>query len=64
MLEALNVVGGLEVMAVVRQPIKQCSDQRGIAKQGRPFCEAPVGGDDQAGLFVELGEKVEQQGAA
>ena len=51
-------------MAVVRQPIKQCRDQRGIAKHGRPFCEAQVGGDDQAGLLVELGEKVEQQGAA
>ena len=57
MLAAVTVVAGLEAMAVVRQPIEQCRGQRGIAEHGRPFCDAQVGGDDQAGLLVELGKK-------
>ena len=35
-----------------------------IAEDRGPFAEAEVGGDDDAGAFVELAQQVEEQGAA
>lgn len=64
MLEAVAVVAGLENTAVVRQTVQECRGQLGITEDARPFREAQVGGDDQAGLLVELREEVEQQGTA
>ena len=32
-----------------------------VSKDGGPFAEAEVGGDHDAGAFVELAEQVEQQ---
>lgn len=46
-------------MAAVCQVVQQCRGQIGITEHGRPFGKAQVGGDDQAGLLVELGEEVE-----
>ena len=43
MLEPVAVVGGLEDMAVVREPIEQRGGQLGITEHGRPFGEAQVG---------------------
>ena len=50
-------------MAVVREPIEQCSGHLGIPEHTSPFGEAEVGGDDDAGLLVELGEQMEQESA-
>ena len=36
----------------------------GVAEDGGPFAEAEIGGDDDAGALVELGEQMEQQGTA
>ena len=46
------------------QPVEQRRGQLGIAEHVGPFREAQVGGDDQAGLLVELAEQVEQQRTA
>ena len=44
--------------------VEQGRRQLGIAKHRGPFAEAEVGGDDDAGAFVELAEQVEEQGPA
>ncbi len=49
---------------MMRQPVQQCCCQLGIAKYGCLFREAKVGGDDEAGLLIELAEKMEQQSTA
>ena len=36
----------------------------GVAEDARPFAEAEVGGDDDAGALVELAQQMEQQRAA
>ena len=51
-------------MAVVGESIQQCCCQLGIAEYVGPFREAQVGGDDQAGLFVQFAQQVKQQGTA
>ena len=43
------------------EAIEQCRGHLCIAKDGRPFTEAEVGGDDDAGAFVELAQEVEEQ---
>ena len=54
------VVSSFEDVAVMGEPIEQCCRHFGIAEHACPFAEAEVGGDDDAGLFVEPGEQVEQ----
>ena len=49
---------------MVRQAIEQGGCHFGVAEDARPFREAEIGGDDDAGALVELAEEVEQQGAA
>lgn len=49
---------------MVRQPVQQGSGHLGIAEDGHLFSERQVGGDDQAGLLVQLADQVEQQCAA
>mmetsp|Transcript_59149 Transcript_59149/g.139299 ORF Transcript_59149/g.139299 Transcript_59149/m.139299 type:complete len:239 (+) Transcript_59149:3674-4390(+) len=48
-------------MAVVGQPIQKRRGHLGVAEDAGPFAEAQVGGDDHAGVLVELGEQMEQQ---
>ena len=43
----------------MRQSIQQCRCQLGIAEHVGPFREAQVGGDDQAGPFVQLAQKMD-----
>jgi hypothetical protein len=43
------------------EPVEQRRGHLGIAEHTRSFAEAEVGGDDHAGLLIELGEQVEQQ---
>ena len=44
----------------MRQSIQQCSRHLGIVKHTRPFAKAEIGGDDQAGFFLQLADQVEQ----
>ena len=48
------IVSGLEDVAVMGKAIEQRGCHLGIAEHARPLAEAEVGGDDHAGLFVEL----------
>jgi catechol 2,3-dioxygenase-like lactoylglutathione lyase family enzyme len=59
-LEADAVVSGLNDVAVVGQPVEQGRGHLGVTEDAGPFGEAEVGGDDDAGLLVELGEQVEE----
>ena len=49
---------------MVRDAIEQCGCHLGIAKDRDPLTELQVGGDDDAGLLIELADQVEQQCAA
>ena len=46
------------------ETIEQCCGHFGIAKDAGPFTEAQVGGDDDAGTFIQLAQKMEEQRAA
>ena len=46
------------------QAIEQRGGHLGIAEDAGPFAEAEVGGDDDAGAFVEFAEQVEEKRAA
>ena len=61
-LEAEAVVSGLQNVAAVGEAVEQRSGHLGIAKDAGPFAEAEVSGDDDAGAFVKLAQKVEEQG--
>lgn len=61
--EAEALVSGFKDMAVVREPVEQRGGHLCISEDGRPFREAQVGGDDDAGALVELAQKMEQQSA-
>ena len=46
------------------EAVEQRRGHFGIAEHIRPFAEAEVGGDDDAGALIEFAEQVEQQSAA
>ena len=46
------------------EAVEQRGGHLGIAEDAGPLREGQVGGDDQAGVFVELADQVEEQGAA
>ena len=46
------------------EAVEQGCGHLGISKDRGPFAEAQVGGDDDAGAFVEFAQKMEQQGPA
>ena len=49
---------------MVGEAIEQSGGHLGIAEHFGPFAEAEIGSDDDAGVFIELAEQVEQQRAA
>src|SRR5271168_3969945 len=63
-LEAEAVVSGFEDVAAVGEAVEQRRRHLRIAEDSGPFAEAEVRRDDDAGVFVELAQKVEQQRAA
>ncbi len=63
-LEAEAVVSGLQDVAAVGEAVEQGRGHLGVTKDGGPFTEAQVGGDDDAGAFVKFAEQMEQQGPA
>ena len=44
------------------EPVEERRGHLGIPEDRRPLTETEVGGDDDAGLLVQLAEKVKQQG--
>ena len=62
--ETVAVVASFDDVAAVGKSVERCRGHLGIAEDGGPFGEAEVGGDDRAGLFVELADQVEKQGTA
>ncbi len=60
-LEAEAVVSCFQDMATVGQAVEQRGRHFGVAEDGRPFAEAEVGGDDDAGALIKLAQQVEQQ---
>lgn len=62
--EAEAVIASLKDVAMVRKPIEQSGRHFGITEHTAPLAEAEIGGDDDAGLLVKLGEQMEQQRAA
>ena len=62
--EAEAVIAGLEDVAAVGQAVEERRGHLGVAKDRGPFAEAEVGGDDDAGAFVELAQEMEEQSAA
>ena len=46
---------------MVCEPVQEGGGHFGITEHFRPFAEAEVGGDDDAGAFVEFAQQMEQQ---
>ena len=63
-LEAVAVVAGLQDVAMMREPVQQCGGHLRIAEHVGLLGEAEVGGDDEAGVLVELTDEMEQQRTA
>ena len=49
---------------MVGEAVEKCRCHLGIAEHARPFAEAEIGGDDDAGLLVEPREQMEQECSA
>ena len=61
MFHSPRVVSGLDDFAVMRDTVQHGGGHFFIAEDLRPFPEGQVGGDDHRGLFVELGDQMEEQ---
>ena len=62
--EAEAIVAGLQDVAAVGEPVEERGGHLGISEDRRPPTETETGGDDDAGLLVQLAEQVKQQGTA
>jgi len=62
--ETVGLIAGLDDVAVMGQPVQERRGHLGVAEDAGPFPEGEVGGDHHAGVLVELGEEVEEQGPA
>ena len=60
MFKPVAVIAGLENVAMMREPVEQCCRHLFVAKHTRPFGEAQVGCDNDAGALVEFTDQVEQ----
>ena len=49
---------------MMSKAVEQSGGHLGVAEHTGPLAEAEIGGDDDAGALVELGEQVEEQRAA
>ena len=48
----------------MREAVEKGRRHFGVTEDGRPFAEAQVGGDDDAGALVEFTQEMEEQCAA
>ena len=53
-LEAEAIVAGFKDVAAMGEAVEQRRRHLRVAEHRRPFAEAQVGGDDDAGALVEL----------
>ncbi len=60
-LEAPAFVADLDDVAVMREAVQESGGHLRTAKDGRPFAEGEIGGDDDRGAFVETADQVEQK---
>ena len=51
-------------MAVTGETVEERGSHLGIAEHAGPFAEAEIGGDDDAGAFIELAQQMEEQSSA
>ena len=54
-LESVAVVAGFKNMAVMGESVQQCRGHLRVPEHAGPLAEAQVGGDHDAGAFVEFG---------
>jgi hypothetical protein len=59
--EAPALVAGVDDVRSVGEPVDDRFGEPGVGEHLRPFPERQVGGDDQAGAFVSLGEDLEDE---
>ena len=60
----VGVVAGLHDVAAMDQPLEECRGHLGVGEDAGPLGEGEVGSDHHAGVLVELGEQVKEQGPA
>lgn len=58
--EAQAAVASLQYVTAVGQTIEERGRNLWVPKDGGPFAEAQVRGDDDAGAFVELTQQMEE----
>lgn len=58
--ESVGVVGEGEDLAFVSKAVEKHGGKDGIAKEVSPAIEALVGGNDNGGILVELGDELEE----
>ena len=59
--ESVGVVGEGENLALVRKAVEKGGGKDGIAKEVSPAIEALVGGNDDGGILVELGDELKEE---
>ena len=62
--KAVGLIARLHDVAMVGEAVQQRGSHLGVAEDARPFGKRQVGGNQHAGVFIELGQQVKQQGAA
>ena len=59
-LEAEAIVSCLKDVAMVGKAVEQRGSHLSITEYAGPLAEAEIGGDDDAGALVQLGEQVKE----
>lgn len=63
-LEAEAIASGLKNVAAVEQAVDDRGRHLVVSEAGGPFAEARIRSNDDAGVFVEFAEQMEEQRAA
>ncbi|KYB44774.1 hypothetical protein AB664_19565 [Brucella anthropi] len=53
------IISGFKDVAVMSEPVEQCSRHFGITKHACPFTEAEIGGNYDARALVKFAEQME-----
>ena len=61
--EAIRLITGFDDVAVMREPVEHRGGHFGVVEDAGPFPEGQIGRDHHAGVLVEFGQQVKQQGA-
>ncbi len=59
--EPVGVIREGENLAFVRKAVEERGSKDGIAEEVSPAIEALVGGNDDGGILVELGDELEEE---